>query len=164
VILDARWAKNASGTSYGDEPPGHILLYDDEGRGVDGPTTNAVFLRGLTRTVRTLTQAGKKVILIGSAPEIGWAVPDVLARMRLAHEQRNMDLPLSVHLRRQQFVIEDFARMRKEYGVTIVDPGQVLCAGGACKVALNGIPLYRDEHHLSGYAAKLLTPLIAGAF
>jgi peptidoglycan/LPS O-acetylase OafA/YrhL len=164
VILDARWAKNADGTSYGDEPRGRILLYDNEGRGIDGPTTNAVFLRGLTRTVRALTRAGKKVILIGSVPEIGWPVPPVLARMRLAHDNRNMDLPLSADLQRQRIVIQDFARMRRDYGVTIVDPARVLCAGGSCRVVLNGVPLYRDEHHLSAFGAKLLIPIMAQAF
>ncbi len=46
VILDARWAKNAEGTSYGDEPPGRIQIYDDVGHGVDALTTHDVFARG----------------------------------------------------------------------------------------------------------------------
>jgi peptidoglycan/LPS O-acetylase OafA/YrhL len=164
VILDARWAKNAEGTSYGDEPPGRILLYDDEGRGVDAPSTHAVFLRGLTRSVVALTDARKRVILIGSAPEIGWAVPVVLAQMRLAGDTRNMDIPLAVHLGRQRDVMAAFALMQLKYGVRVVDPTDVLCTADICRVILNGVPLYRDEHHLSATAARMLIPEIAKVF
>lgn len=164
VILDARWAKNADGTSYGDEPPGRILIYDDQGRGTTTATTNAVFVRGLERTVRTLTQAGKKVILVGSVPEIGWPVPIVLARMKLADENPQTDLTLSAYLQRQHFVLYAFAQMNKTYGAKVIYPHQVLCATGTCKVALRGIPLYRDQHHLSVFGARQLTPLIAQAF
>jgi peptidoglycan/LPS O-acetylase OafA/YrhL len=164
VILDARWAKNAEGTSYGDEPPGRILLYDDQGRGSDGPSTNAVFLRGLTRTVAALTAAKKHVILIGSAPEIGWAVPVVLAQMRLSGDTRNMDLPRATHLLRQRVVMADFALMRARHGVSIVDPADVLCDRAVCHVLRDGTPLYRDEHHLSATAARLLIPGIAKVF
>jgi peptidoglycan/LPS O-acetylase OafA/YrhL len=164
VILDARWAKNAEGTSYGDEPPGRILLYDDEGRGMTSETTHAVFLRGLERTVAALTRAGKRVILIGSVPEIGWPVPAVLARMKLAGDERDMSQPLAVFLRRQHFVRLAFAQMQKDYGARVVYPDQVLCSAVSCKVTQNGTPLYRDEHHLSAYGARLLEPLLAKAF
>lgn len=164
VILDARWAKNADGTSYGDEPPGRILIYDAQGRGTTTPTTNAVFLRGLERTVRTLTQAGKKVILVGSVPEIGWPVPAVLARMKLADKSPQIDPALSTYLQRQHFVFYAFAQMNKAYGAKIVYPHRVLCVSGSCRVALGGIPLYRDQHHLSVFGARQLTPLIAQAF
>jgi peptidoglycan/LPS O-acetylase OafA/YrhL len=164
VILDARWAKNAEGTSYGDEPPGRITLYDDHVRGVDAPTTHVVFLRGLDSTVKALHEAKKKVILIGSAPEIGWAVPVVLAQMRLRGDMRSMDLPIETHLRRQRTVMQDFAMMQLTYGAIIVDPTDVLCDATVCHVMQDGIPLYRDEHHLSATAARMLIPALAKVF
>ena len=164
VILDARWAKNAEGTSYGDEPPGRILLYDDLGRGIDTASTHAVFLRGLTRTVEALHGAKKKVILIGSAPEIGWAVPQVLAKLRLHGDWRPLNLPLETHLARQRAVMQDFALMKITYGVEIVDPTDVLCDASTCRVMQGDAPLYRDEHHLSGTAARLLIPELSKVF
>ncbi|HEY1632955.1 MAG TPA: acyltransferase family protein [Rhizomicrobium sp.] len=164
VILDARWAKNAEGTSYGDEPPGRILIYDAGGRGADAASTHDVFLRGLTRTVETLHVAKKKVILIGSAPEIGWAVPQVLAKLRLRGETRTLNLPLETHLARQRTVMQDFALMKITYGVEIVDPTDVLCDASYCRVMQGDAPLYRDEHHLSGTAARLLIPALSQVF
>jgi peptidoglycan/LPS O-acetylase OafA/YrhL len=164
VILDARWAKNAEATSYGDEGNGRILLYDDQGRSSDARGAHAVFLRGLDRTVEALKDARKNVILVGSAPEIGWAVPEVLARLRLAGDNRDMDLPLAAHLARQHTVMADFALMKWKYGVKVVDPTDVLCDDRVCHVILNGQPLYRDEHHLSATAARMLIPEIARVF
>ncbi|MGH6871580.1 MAG: acyltransferase family protein [Rhizomicrobium sp.] len=164
VILDARWAKNAEGTSYGDEPPGRVLLYDDLGRGVDTLSTHAVFARGLVRTVEALHDAKKKVILVASAPEIGWAVPEVLARMRLDGDHRDMVLPIETDLRRQRTVLLDFGMMQSRFGASVVDPADVLCDERVCHVILGGYPLYRDEHHLSAHAARMLIPLLAKVF
>ncbi|HTQ12938.1 MAG TPA: acyltransferase family protein [Rhizomicrobium sp.] len=164
VILDARWAKNAEGLSYGDEPPGRILLYDDLGRGTDRASTHAVFLRGLVRTVGKLTDAKKKVIIVASAPEIGWPVPVVLARLRLMGDKRDMDLPLETDLRRQRTVLLDFGLMKFRFGVRLVDPADVLCDDRVCHVIENGYPLYRDEHHLSAHAARLLIPELSKVF
>jgi peptidoglycan/LPS O-acetylase OafA/YrhL len=164
VILDARWAKNAEGTSYGDEPRGRIQIYDDVGHGVDAISTHAVFARGLVRTIQALTDAKKTVILVGSAPEIGYAVPLVLAQRRLTGDTRTMDIPLEVHLHRQRTVMLDFALMRSRFGVRLVDPADVLCDDSVCHVMRNGAPLYRDEHHLSATAARLLIPALSKAF
>jgi hypothetical protein len=53
-----------------------------------------------------------------------------------------------------------FARLHRDDGVAIVYPHEVLCRSGVCAVSLNGIPLYRDEHHLSVFGAQQLAPLI----
>jgi peptidoglycan/LPS O-acetylase OafA/YrhL len=156
VILDARWAKYAEGSTYGDEPEGHIHLKDDAGA-ADGDNHD-VFARGLARTVAAL--GGKKVIVVASVPEIGWPVPAVLAREKLAAKTSVFPPTEETYLARQKFVMATFARLHQEDGVAVVYPHEILCRGGVCAVSLNGIPLYRDEHHLSVFGARQLTPLI----
>jgi peptidoglycan/LPS O-acetylase OafA/YrhL len=162
VILSARWAKSAEGATYGDEPHGHVVLSDDEGSGSPQRDNHAVFERGLERTVQALTRSGKKVVIVASVPEIGWPVPAVLARRALARDRTNVDPALANYLHRQRFVLDELARMHKLYGVTVIYPHEILCSADACQVALNGVPLYRDEHHLSVYGARLIEPLLAG--
>jgi peptidoglycan/LPS O-acetylase OafA/YrhL len=162
VILEARWAKYANGATYGDEPHGHVIITDSQSEGPPPPDNHAVFARGLERTVRELTAAGKKVVLVAAVPEIGWPVPAVLARRALAGDQLDIAPSMDAYRQRQRFVLEAFARMQRLYGVTVIYPHQVLCTNGRCAVALNGIPLYRDEHHLSVYGALKLEPLLAG--
>lgn len=164
VILEARWAKNAEGSSFGQEPAGRVRLYDDISPGRTEKETRDVFYRGLDRTVAALRSAGKKVILVASVPEVGFPVPPVLARAKLADPNAKLTTSAAVYRERQKFVLWSFAQMRKRYGAEVVYPDRVLCPDGACRVALNGRPLYRDAHHLSVFGAKQLTPLLAEVF
>jgi peptidoglycan/LPS O-acetylase OafA/YrhL len=163
VILDARWSKNAYGTAPG-EGDGRIYPYDDEGKGTDLVSTEAVFYRGLERTVRTLTNAGKHVTIIASVPEPGYSVPRVMAHLRM---EKNWGTPtgdLKEFLAHQKFIFATMQAMQKKYGVRVLYPHQILCASGACELARNDRPLYRDEHHLSVFGAMQLMPIVAQAF
>ncbi|MFL5239959.1 MAG: acyltransferase family protein [Rhizomicrobium sp.] len=164
VILEARWAKNAEGSSFGQEPSGRVRLYDDISQGRTESETRDVFFRGVDRTVQALTRAGKKVILVASVPEVGFPVPAYLARARMADPNAKLSTSIAAYLERQKFVLWTFAQMRQRYGAEIVYPDRVLCQGGTCQVALNGRPLYRDAHHLTTFGARQLTPLLASIF
>jgi hypothetical protein len=164
VILEARWAKNAEGSSFGQEPAGRVRLYDDISPGRTERETRDVFYRGLDRTVRLLTRAGKKVILVASVPEVGFPVPAYLARAKMADPDAKLTTSAAVYGERQKFVLWAFAQMHKRYNTEIVYPDRVLCRGGTCQVALKGRPLYRDAHHLTTFGAKQLMPLLAAVF
>jgi hypothetical protein len=162
IILEARWAKYADGQTYGDEPHGRVVITDDVQKGVPAPDNHAVFARGLENAVRMLVRAGKHVVLVASVPEVGWPVPAVLARRAMAHDTSSADVRYDVFMRRQSFVLTTFERLHRTYGVSVIYPQDVLCAKTGCAVSLNGIPLYRDEHHLSVYGALKLEPLMRG--
>jgi hypothetical protein len=164
VILEARWAKNAEGSSFGQEPAGRVRLYDDISPGRTEKETRDVFYRGLDRTVAALAGAGKKVILVASVPEVGFPVPAYLAHARMADPDAKLTTSTATYRARQKFVLWAFAQMHKRYGAEIVYPDRVLCADGACQVALDGRPLYRDAHHLSVFGATQLAPLLASVF
>jgi peptidoglycan/LPS O-acetylase OafA/YrhL len=164
VILDARWAKYATGATFGDEPRGRVVMSDDLSKGAQPPDNHLVFARGLERTVGMLVRAGKHVVVVASVPEIGWPVPAVLARRALAHDTRSADVSFGAYLQRQNFVFATFARLRSAYGISVIYPHLVLCGKQTCAVSLNGVPLYRDEHHLSVYGARRLEPLLWGIF
>ena len=163
VILEARWGKDAEGSTYGSEPHGRITFVDDFSTGATEANNRAVFARGLERTVSALVAAGKKVVIVASVPEIGWAVPPVLARLRFAKNYGMPSLAKSLYLQRQSFVLDELAHLKAVYGVTVVYPDQILCPGDTCKVAFNGLPIYRDEHHLTVKGAKELEPLFEQA-
>jgi hypothetical protein len=164
VILESRWAKYAEGSTYGDEPKGHVALIDDSCSGDAAANNHDVFVRGIARTVGELKKHGKTVIIVASVPEIGWPVPAVLARRALAQDTGLVAPPVDAYLQRQKFVLATFAGLQRQYGATVLYPAHILCATGTCEVALNGIPLYRDEHHLSVLGARQLVPLLAKAF
>lgn len=164
VILMARWGKNAQGTAYGDEGNGFVAIGDDEGRAQKPSDNAAIFARGLKRTVAALRAAGKQVLLVGPVPEIGWTVPQVLARLEQEHKSNIVVAPPAKEFyAREAQVLPLFRKMAAKDGVSAVFPHDYLCRSGRCAVREDGIPLYRDEHHLSNYGAKELEPLLSRA-
>jgi peptidoglycan/LPS O-acetylase OafA/YrhL len=164
IILEARWAKNAEGSSFGPEALPRVRLYDDISEGRTERETRDVFYRGLDRTVRKLTEAGKKVVLVASVPEVGFPVPPVLARVKMRDPGATITTSIARYWQRQKFVLWAFAQMHKRYGTDVVYPDRVFCKQGACRTSMKGRPLYRDAHHLSTFGAKQLTPLLASVF
>jgi hypothetical protein len=162
VILDARW------TRYADEPyvggQSAIITSDARGWSADRASTEAVFHRGLERTVRALTNAGKHVVVVAPVPEAATSVPRLMARLRLAGDKREPSRDLRTYMKCQKFVLDAIAKMKRRYGATVIYPHRILCATGNCEFAMNDRPLYRDEHHLSVYGALQLVPLFAQAF
>jgi peptidoglycan/LPS O-acetylase OafA/YrhL len=164
VILMARWGKAAQGTAYGSEGHGFVAIGDDLARATRPEENAPIFARGLKRTVAALRAAGKRVLLVGPVPEIGFTVPQVLARLAQEHrENENVSPPARQFYAREKDVLGLFRTVAAVKGVSAVFPHQYLCRSGRCAVKTNGIPLYRDEHHLSDYGAKKLEPLLTHA-
>ncbi len=162
VILMARWGKAAQGTAYGNEGHGFVAIGDDQGRAMKPSDNAAIFARGLRRTIAALRADGRQVLLVGPVPEIGWTVPQVLARLELEHKPV-VSPPTRQFYERETAVLPLFHAMAAKKGVSAVFPHQYLCQNGHCAVRKDGIPLYRDEHHLSAYGAKELEPLLSHA-
>jgi peptidoglycan/LPS O-acetylase OafA/YrhL len=161
VILLAHWAKSAEGVAYGHDDAGNLFLTDAQSPVPSLRSDPAVFTRGLGRSVEALRRAGKRVVIVASIPEIGWPVPETLARMKLAHNGRELGPTLAEYLTRQKTVFAALTEMQKKYGVTVVYPHTLLCRGGRCRAQLDDVPIYVDAHHLSYRGALLLAPLLA---
>ena len=144
-----------------------MLLHDDDcATNAVSRDNHEVFARGLSRTVDGLKALGKTIVIVAAVPEIGWPVPAVLARRALAQHTDTADVnpALGRYLARQKFVFAAFDRLKRDDGARVLYPHRILCATDSCEVALKGVPLYRDEHHLSVLGARQLTPLITEAF
>jgi hypothetical protein len=161
VVLVARWAPNAGAPPIGAEDRGPIVLFDAQSKKHDLTETPAAFARGLERTVRTLTQAHRKVVIIASVPENRVFVPKELAKMRILQSRWSIETSRKDFLARQAFVFSLFEKLAKRYGVTMIYPHETLCDASLCAVERNGHPLYRDEHHLSVFGAMQLVPVVA---
>jgi hypothetical protein len=161
VILFAHWAESADGIAYGHDDAGNLFLTDPQSGVPSLPNDPAVFARGLDRTVAALARAGKKAVIIASIPEIGWPVPETLARRKMAHSERELGPTLGEYLARQKIVFAALSQMHKKYGATILYPHLIFCRSGRCRAQQNGVPIYVDAHHLSYRGAQLLKPLLS---
>jgi hypothetical protein len=157
VILAARWVIAARGTRYKFEPGDRVEIRDAEFTA--GEDNEAVFRRGLARTLEALANAHKRIVVIGPLPEIGWRVPDALAKAPL-----DVGPTVAEFRSRQQPVLRAFAALAAKVPFEVIWPQRVLCNTDRCPAVVDGKPLYRDEEHVSAYGAHRLVPLLSPIF
>jgi peptidoglycan/LPS O-acetylase OafA/YrhL len=164
AILAARWARDAEGSSYGDEDQATAFLADTDSRTRSLAENRAVFTRGLARTLGFLRTAGKKVMIVGPIPEVSTYVPEALAKARLFGFRPDIRPTTAEFKARQAFVLTALAEAARQHDATVLYPHSWLCASGRCAVERNGRSLYVDTNHLSVFGARQLAPQMEAAF
>jgi peptidoglycan/LPS O-acetylase OafA/YrhL len=166
VVLAARWTLAADGERYKNEPGRAVVLTDFEAS-PDMPADNAsLFERGLGRTLDALEQAGKTVVLVGQVPEIGLDVPASNYSARLTGRDVNQMIAPSIdefdqRTRTARSVLD---RVLSGRNVRRIEPASRLCDEQRCAVAVDGVPLYRDDNHLSLRGNVLIADLFDSVF
>jgi peptidoglycan/LPS O-acetylase OafA/YrhL len=167
VILAGRWALAAEGTR-GEEPDRPALLADRARAMPSGrPADNlAVFEAGIAGTVAAIRASGRRVVILGSVPEIGWSVPEGLGESLLLGRPPppapDAEAVAARNARAEAILREQAAAP----GVAFVPLAPTLCTP-ACAVAdAAGRPAYSDAHHLSrtGAAELLAKPVGEGVW
>ena len=102
--------------------------------------------------------SGKRVVIIGPVPEVGFDVPGTLARGLWFHSPMQIAPSRGAFLARQEFVLETFAALHREFAFDLVQPSETLCDAARCNIDEAGRPLYVDDNHLSVSGARLLIP------
>jgi hypothetical protein len=153
VLLAARWAMYERGTLYTHEGIRLRRIADDQGGGGSVKENGPVFTRGLMRTAATLQGLGKKAYFVESIPEIGWNVPNILARAQMFATPVNIAPTREEYRSRQQPVLASVRRVQERYPLSRISLEQVFCATPRCAVMDGDKPLYIDSNHLALPAA-----------
>ncbi|CEG58837.1 acyltransferase family protein [Legionella fallonii] len=113
----------------------------------------------LDDALRIITDSGAKPVLINSTAITTENVHDCFfkhIKFRRAYSPNECNFPLTI-LAGEQWFDDLFERMQIKYPqLVIIDPKKVQCENNQCKAALNGIPIYRDEGHITDYASYQL--------
>jgi peptidoglycan/LPS O-acetylase OafA/YrhL len=115
---------------------------------------------GFARTIEGLHAAGIPVVLLRDSPTPGRDMANCLARADW-HRQ----VPTICDLRRLDVLDERVTRTERRLSeqmssVAFVDLTSEFCDSSTCPAILDGVPVYRDPHHLTvAYAAHLAGPL-----
>ncbi|MGR3465003.1 acyltransferase family protein [Limimaricola sp.] len=119
----------------------------------------ALFLDRLDGAVTALQAAGKRVILVYPTPEAGVQVPSALLRQALWQGAiGDLALPRDVFDARTARSIAGFDRLAERHGLTTVRLDRALCDDQVCRLVQDGIPVFRDNNHLSATAARNMAP------
>ena len=165
VIVAARWALASNGTRYKQEEGSTVELVSRSGE-IEATDQQALFAYGIGRTVRALRTAGRRVVLVNQAPEVGFDVPSANYMARLTGRDVNQTIaPTRLEYRERSGNANDvLVALAAAPGVMLVDIAAALCSAPTCRVVTDGMPLYRDDNHLSLRGNIEVSPLFDPAF
>lgn len=153
VVIHARWPLYVERSRFrsGEARPPHLMWAHSRRREAD-------LLVALQRTVDRVSEVGAKVVLIGTIPETHFAVPAAIQRA----VQVGTALPLGTtrtdfETRRasSKILLETVAA---HTGSQLLQPADLLCADEHCIIAIDGVPIYWDDNHLSQAAMPVVMP------
>jgi hypothetical protein len=119
----------------------------------------------LTRTIEQLHRLGKRVVLVGTIPEVGYDVPSAQFVARATGRDANAVVAPTIgqYRHRTRDVAAIFGRIARQHAFVVVDPSRYLCAE-RCAVVRAGQPMYRDDDHLSTFGSLYLAPAYSDVF
>ncbi len=113
--------------------------------------------KALGEAVDRLAAANRRVILVSGIPEMGRDIPGQFLSAAYIRPGDVDGLPLK-RVRARQTGSDALLRAVAEGGkAEVVDFPQIICTD-VCPASQDGKLLYRDDDHLSVYAAKLYVP------
>jgi peptidoglycan/LPS O-acetylase OafA/YrhL len=158
VILAGHWIAYTGDRFLG-------RLTDAQSPDNDSLQENAgIFARGLERLLAVLQHERVRVFLLEDAPHNAFNVPYALASARRLGLDRDLRISHADYDAQQQVATQIFTRLQKQYGLRILKPQDILCAGGMCAITRGEASLYNDAEHLSPAGAVLVEPVLDAVF
>ena len=166
VILASRWTLYMEGSRYKQEEGVNLRLTDALDEAPSGASEEYLFTLGLERTIKAILELDRNVVVIAPLPEIGYDVPSAnFIASRTGRDINELIAPsLDEYFARNQRTFAIFESFKEKYGIQIIEPWKALCADGKCRAAINEIPLYNDDDHLSIFGSELVTPIFDPLF
>ncbi len=167
IVLMARWPRYAEATPFGEESSEILWLADAAGTAATPAENRAMFSTALTRTVQSLVDLGREVVIIGAVPEAGVEVPIKLAKAKWWGAGADLALPLANFAERQQYVDETIRALSSQLApaVRYQPVAPALCSTASCTlVSDDGMPLYFDDNHLSRIGLETIQPVLNEMF
>lgn len=111
--------------------------------------------------IQKLIASGHRVLLVYQVPEVGWNVPQRLAREAQFGVVRSGPLSTSyeVYQRRTGEIHGQLSILPNSPGLIRLRPNRLFCdpdVAQRCYAQRNGVPLYSDDDHLNSAGARLV--------
>jgi len=161
VILHSRWSCYTEGKNEAlksSEPSlyGHHFQSKDDARNF--------YESQIKLTIEALLAAGKKIVLIYPVPEVGFNVPDLLAKQAAAGTQVASTVPCNGFFKRQEFIMKVLDSLGRNNQISRIKPHEKLLQDDMLTIRVGQDPLYADDDHLSDPGALYLKSLLSAVF
>jgi peptidoglycan/LPS O-acetylase OafA/YrhL len=163
LVIASRWIFYFEGTRFDNGEGGR-----EKGVGFsNSQERQAAIGQVIAAETKALLALGKKVILVYPIPEVGWDVPDVLAREVAYGVPRDAPLSTSfdVFTARSKNAFQALDGIGNLPGLQRVYPSKLFCdtyVKGRCAAEVDGVPLYFDDDHPDSVGAKIIADEILG--
>lgn len=172
IVVVARWALYLEADRFDNHEGG----VEKEGRFLVAPVDNLqwsndehlrkkLVANRYIESIKALLALGKKIILVYPIPEVGWEVPDYLARAKMLGLELDNGLSTSFS-RFQERNATAYAALDAigdHENLVRVKPAELFCNSyitNRCIVEVDGKPLYYDNNHLNSIGSKLVADRI----
>ena len=157
VVIVARWPMWLTGTRLDGEAGEPLVLKAPEGGELPDADREEVLRSALAEAVDQLAAADRRVILVSGIPEMGRDIPGQYLSAAYIRPGDVDGLPIA-DVRARQASSDALLRAAADGDkARIVDFPALVC-DETCPASLAGKLLYRDDDHLSVYAAELYVP------
>jgi peptidoglycan/LPS O-acetylase OafA/YrhL len=154
VILAARWSgyTGRPADEAADRPAGSYGSSDVS------LEIESAFKQSFARTVARLREAGMRVTLLGPVPELPVHLPSAMTKAMMRGREFKLDYDFSKFSKRQATILTLLAQSEALPRVDVIYPDRIICPLGKCRFVVDGMPIYRDDDHLSPLGGGLLKP------
>ncbi|MCA1899520.1 MAG: acyltransferase [Chloroflexi bacterium] len=165
VILAARWSFYIEG-EYQPPQTTKPLLAGFFPAALQNASYERMVERGLEETVASLLKMKRRVVIVSPVPEIGYDVPSAnFIAVRSGRDLNEIIAPsVDEYLARNRKAFAVLDALRDKYDIQVVDPWKALCVDNQCRVAIDGLPVYKDDDHLSLFGSELTTVVFEPIF
>lgn len=112
---------------------------------------------GTRRTLEKFSRAGVPIVVLRDTPLPPFNIPACVARRVVSGQ--SCDFDASAALNEAAFSSERAAADSLAH-VYFLDMNDLICPGRLCPATQHGLPVYRDENHLTGTFAGTLAPTL----
>ena len=148
ILLISRWNLYAHGYFKGGSRISHQFFIENDALPKNEFYSKQSFSKKLTETVNALSSQSK-IILFASNPILNSPIPEGLASKEIFYPKK------SEFLNFESFIHKQLYRLAKGKGIRVLDLTNILCPTNYCEPIINGLPMYRDDVHLTYYATSL---------
>ncbi len=130
-----------------------------------GLSADELVYRGLKRTIQELINRKLVVIFLRDTPDFKNDIRDECLKRFSLNASINCKLPRSVFESRRLMETRLIQKLIIDYpNLKIYDPFEIFCDDRDCFLVSNGLPLFRDQHHLSLEGSTRLGQAVSESF
>jgi hypothetical protein len=159
IFLVARWPKYSHRSEYGREG-----VFFDPSHAIDLDDYSAPLRAAMDATLADLARNGIHAVLVMDVPEMGYDVPNALAKAILTRSEANLAPSRQIVRQRQALAAEVVSSIALKYHPIVVDPNPDLCDQQRCFMKKDGVILYRDSDHLTRSGARMISHIFDSVF